>query len=54
MSSRSYDGKTLTLFNPGAQTLRQGSSPATIDAMLSCQTKLDVVAPGSDLVDTRA
>ncbi len=50
-----YDGKTLTLFNPGTKHYAKVPAPATIDAMLEfAKTKLDVVAPGSDLVDTRA
>ena len=50
-----YDGKTLTLFNPGTKHYATVPAPATIDAMLQfAQTKLDVIAPGSDLIDTRA
>ena len=50
-----YDGKTLTLFNPGTTHYATVTAPATIDAMLEfAQTKLDVVAPGADLIDTRA
>jgi hypothetical protein len=50
-----YDGKSLTLFNPGSGYYSTVPAPATLDAMLEfAQTKLDVVAPGSDLIDTRA
>jgi hypothetical protein len=50
-----YDGKTLTLFNPGSGHYSTVPAPANLDAMLEfAQTKLDVTAPGSDLIDTRA
>lgn len=50
-----FDGKTLTLFNRGTKHYATVPAPATIDAMLEfAQTKLDVIAPGSDLIDTRA
>ena len=50
-----YDGKTLTLFNPGSGYYATVPAPGNIDAMLEfAQTKLDVIAPGTDLVDTRA
>jgi hypothetical protein len=50
-----YDGKTLTLFNPGTRHYATVPAPDTIDAMLEFATnKLDVIAPGTDLIDTRA
>jgi len=50
-----YDGKTLTLFNTGTKHYATVPAPANIDAMLEfAQTKLDVIAPGGDLIDTRA
>ncbi len=50
-----YDGKTLTLFNPGSGHYSTVPAPDNIDAMLEfARTKLDVTAPGSDLIDTRA
>ena len=50
-----YDGKTLTLFNTGTKHYATVPAPANIDAMLEfAQTKLDVIAPGSDLIHTRA
>jgi hypothetical protein len=50
-----YDGKTLTLFNPGTKHYATVPAPGTIDAMLEfAWTKLDVIAPGADLIDTRA
>ena len=50
-----YDGKTLTLFNPGTKHYATVPAPATIDAMLEfASAKLDVIAPGADLIDTRA
>jgi hypothetical protein len=50
-----YDGKTLTLFNPASGYYSSVPAPAHLDAMLEfAQNKLDVTAPGSDLIDTRA
>lgn len=50
-----YDGKTLTLFNPGTGHYSTVPAPDNIDAMLEfAQTKLDVTAPGSDHIHTRA
>jgi hypothetical protein len=50
-----YDGKSLTLFNPGTKHYATVPAPGTIDAMLDfAQSKLDVFAPGGDLIDTRA
>ncbi len=50
-----YDGKSLTLFNPGSKHYATVPAPANIDAMLDfAKNQLDVIAPGSDLIDTRA
>ena len=50
-----YDGKTLTLYDPGTAHYSTVPAPDNIDAMLEfAQSKLDVTAPGSDLFDTRA
>ncbi len=50
-----YDGKTLTLYNPGTRHYATVPAPDTIDAMLEfAANKLDVIAPGTDLIDTRA
>ena len=50
-----YDGKSLTLYNPGTKVYATVPAPGTIDAMLDfARTRLDVIAPGADLIDTRA
>jgi hypothetical protein len=50
-----YDGKTLTLYEPAAQYYATVPAPATLDAMLdAAYEQLDLVAPGADLIDTRA
>jgi hypothetical protein len=50
-----YDGKTLTLYNPGTKHYATVPAPANLDAMLEfARTKLDVFAPAADLFDTRA
>jgi hypothetical protein len=50
-----YDGKSLTLYDPTTKYYATVPAPANIDAMLDfARTKLDVFAPGSDLIDTRA
>ncbi len=50
-----YDGKSLTLYNPDSKHYATVPAPATIDAMLEfARTQLDVIAPGADLIDTRA
>jgi hypothetical protein len=50
-----YDGKSLTLYDPATKYYATVPAPANIDAMLDfARTKLDVFAPGSDLIDTRA
>jgi hypothetical protein len=50
-----YDGKSLTLYNPGSKHYATVPAPATIDAMLEfARTQLDVIAPGTDLIGTRS
>ncbi|MDO9596084.1 MAG: DUF2092 domain-containing protein [Azoarcus sp.] len=50
-----YDGKTLTLYNPGTKYYATVPAPADVDAMLEfARTKLDIIAPGADLIDSRA
>jgi hypothetical protein len=45
-----YDGKSLTLYNP--QDKVQVAAPDTLEGMLDfARTKLDIVAPASDLLD---
>jgi hypothetical protein len=46
-----YDGKSLTLFNPQDKVYAQVAAPDTLDAMFDfARTKLDIVAPASDLL----
>jgi hypothetical protein len=50
-----YDGKTLTLYNPNDKAFAQVAAPDTLEAMLDfARTKLDIVAPASDLIDKNA
>jgi hypothetical protein len=50
-----YDGKTLTLYNPGSKHYATVAAPADVDAMLEfARTRLDVFAPGGDLIDSRS
>ena len=50
-----YDGKSLTLYNPATQHYATVAAPATLDAMLDLASeRLDLIAPGADLIDTRA
>jgi len=50
-----YDGKTLTLFNPKENLYATVAAPPTIDAMLDfAREKLDIVAPGADLLHNNA
>lgn len=50
-----YDGKSLTLYNPASKHYATVPAPGNIDAMLDfARSKLDVFAPGGDLIDTRA
>jgi hypothetical protein len=46
-----YDGKTLTLHNPGEQFFATVPAPGTIEEMLDfARTSLDIIAPAGDLV----
>jgi hypothetical protein len=46
-----YDGKTLTLHNPGDKVYARMDAPGTIEQMLDfARTKLDIVAPAGDFV----
>jgi hypothetical protein len=46
-----YDGKTLTVDLPDQRYYATSAAPATIDAMLDfARDKLDIIAPGSDLI----
>lgn len=46
-----YDGKSLTLFEPGAKVYAQVAAPATLEEMVDfAQLKLDIVAPAGDLI----
>jgi hypothetical protein len=50
-----YDGKSLTLYNPDTKHYASVPAPGNLDAMIEfARTKLDVIAPGTDLIDTRA
>ena len=50
-----YDGKSLTLYNPSTRHYATVPAPATLDAMLElAYERLDLVAPGADLIDTRS
>ena len=46
-----YDGKSLTLYNPQEKVFAQVPAPDTLEGMLEfARTKLDIVAPASDLL----
>jgi hypothetical protein len=46
-----YDGKSLTLHNPQDKVYAQVAAPDTLESMLEfARTKLDIVAPASDLL----
>jgi len=50
-----YDGKSLTLHNPGQNYYASIDAPDTLDAMLDfAREKLDIVAPAADLLFTNA
>lgn len=50
-----FDGKTLTLHNPGEKYYASVAAPATIEETLDlARTKLDIVAPAGDLVYSNA
>ena len=46
-----YDGRSLTVYNPEGKVYDQVAVPGTLEDMLEfARTKLDIVAPGSDLI----
>lgn len=46
-----YDGKSLTLHNPDENVFATVAAPGTLEEMLDfARTRLDIVAPGSDLI----
>jgi hypothetical protein len=46
-----YDGQSLTLYNPGGKVYATIAAPDTLEEMLDfARTKLDIVAPASDLI----
>lgn len=50
-----YDGRSLTLFNPGQGVYVTVAAPPTIEAMLDfAREKLDVVAPAGDFIYANA
>jgi len=50
-----YDGKTLTLFNPDSKHYATLPAPPSVDETLDfAREELDIIAPASDLIDTRA
>ena len=50
-----YDGKTLTLFNPGDKVYATVPAPDNLDAALAyARDELDIVAPAGDLITTNA
>ena len=54
-SSRSFyfDGKSLTMLNPGEKYYATVAAPGTLEEMLDfARTKLDIVAPAGDLIYT--
>jgi hypothetical protein len=50
-----YDGSTLTLFDPATKYYATVPAPANVDDMIDfARTKLDLIAPGADLIHGRA
>jgi hypothetical protein len=50
-----YDGKSLTLYNPGDKAYATVAVPGTLEGMLDfARTSLDIVAPAADLIDKNA
>ncbi|MBK6395482.1 MAG: DUF2092 domain-containing protein [Betaproteobacteria bacterium] len=46
-----FDGKSLTIFNPGEKYFATVAAPGTLEEMLDfARTRLDIVAPAGDLV----
>ena len=50
-----YDGKSLTLYNPGDRIFATVEAPGTLEGMLDfARDSLDIVAPASDLIYSNA
>jgi hypothetical protein len=50
-----YDGKSLTMINPGENVFAQVAAPETLEKMLDfARDTLDIVAPAGDLIYTNA
>jgi hypothetical protein len=50
-----YDGKSLTLHNPGDRRYATVAAPGTLEQMMDfARTSLDLIAPGGDLVYANA
>lgn len=50
-----YDGKSLTLYNPGEKYFATVAAPGTLEGMLDfARESLDIVAPAGDLVHANA
>src|SRR5262245_37038852 len=50
-----YDGKTLTLYNPKENLYATTAAPPTLDELFDfAREKLDIIAPGTDLLYTKA
>ena len=50
-----YDGKSLTLYNPGQKYYATVAAPGTLEQMLDfARNSLDIIAPGSDLLYANA
>src|SRR5262245_26532321 len=50
-----YDGKTLTLYNPKENLYATTAAPPTLDELFDfAREKLDIIAPGTDLLYTNA
>src|SRR5215831_13171424 len=50
-----YDGKTLTLYNPKENVYATTAAPPTLDELFDfAREKLDIIAPGTDLLYTNA
>jgi hypothetical protein len=50
-----YDGKSLTLYNPGQRYYATVGAPGTLEGTLDfARTSLDVIAPGGDLLYANA
>ena len=50
-----FDGKSLTIFNPGEKYYATVAAPGTLEEMLDfARTRLDIVAPAGDLIYSNA